>query len=394
MALILGLWSTVLEPGKTHALPTNPAVQITNIAYGPEVSGSDRSVVSIKYPDFVQDSDDEEDEDEEEEEDDESPVELPQTVVRDAVIAILKPNVTEQVSVNITLVEDVEIVELSVTGSNPVHLVGHYIRQEDMDQDPYSDEYDSEDDSEIDSDFEDEDDEDIEGLSGLIGEGSDEDDAMEDDSRFQELKEEVKKQDSKKRAAADEEDNAAADMSTDSTTLSKNQRKKLAKKLKTEAGAKAAPEAAAAAPAAKKAEEKPVAAKKAETKKEEPKKAAEPKKASNTQTLAGGLVITDHKKGDGPVAKSGSKVGMRYIGKLENGKVFDSNTKGAPLTFTLGRGEVIKGWDMGVAGMAVGGERKLVIPAALAYGKKGAPPSIPGNSTLIFDVKLVSLKGK
>ena len=77
-------------------------------------------------------------------------------------------------------------------------------------------------------------------------------------------------------------------------------------------------------------------------------------------------MITDSKVGEGPAAKSGKKVGMRYIGKLENGKVFDSNTKGAPLVFTLGRGEVIKGWDMGVAGMAVGGERKLVIPAALA----------------------------
>lgn len=80
-----------------------------------------------------------------------------------------------------------------------------------------------------------------------------------------------------------------------------------------------------------------------------------------TQTLAGGLEITDAKVGTGASAKSGSKVGMRYIGKLENGKVFDSNTKGAPLSFTLGRGQVISGWDKGIVGMQVGGERKLRI---------------------------------
>lgn len=79
------------------------------------------------------------------------------------------------------------------------------------------------------------------------------------------------------------------------------------------------------------------------------------------QTLAGGLEITDAKVGTGAAAKAGSKVGMRYIGKLENGKVFDSNTKGSPLSFTLGRGQVITGWDKGIVGMQVGGERKLRI---------------------------------
>lgn len=63
----------------------------------------------------------------------------------------------------------------------------------------------------------------------------------------------------------------------------------------------------------------------------------------------------------------------RYIGKLNNGKQFDANTSGAPFSFMLGRGEVIKGWDLGLNGMAVGGERKLVIPPALAYGKQKLP---------------------
>ncbi len=107
------------------------------------------------------------------------------------------------------------------------------------------------------------------------------------------------------------------------------------------------------------------------------------------RTLPSGLIIEDKKQGDGPVAKSGKKLGMRYIGKLTNGKQFDANTGGAPFKFTLGRGEVIKGWDEGIAGMKVGGERRLTIPANLAYGSQKIP-GIPANSTLVFDIKLVS----
>ncbi|OAD76087.1 hypothetical protein PHYBLDRAFT_110386, partial [Phycomyces blakesleeanus NRRL 1555(-)] len=91
-------------------------------------------------------------------------------------------------------------------------------------------------------------------------------------------------------------------------------------------------------------------------------------------------------------AKNGQRIGVRYIGKLTNGKVFDKNTSGKPFNFLLGRGEVIKGWDAGCVGMKLGGERKLTIPAELAYGKRGAPPDIPRNATLIFEVKLVSMK--
>ena len=107
--------------------------------------------------------------------------------------------------------------------------------------------------------------------------------------------------------------------------------------------------------------------------------------------LEGGITIEDRTVGKGGQAKKSSKVGMRYIGKLKNGKVFDKNTSGKPFVFKLGHGEVIKGWDIGVAGMAVGGERRIIIPAAYAYGKQ-ALPGIPANSELTFDVKLVSLK--
>ncbi|GAA6017176.1 hypothetical protein JCM11491_001844 [Sporobolomyces phaffii] len=366
--LILGLWSVVLEPGKTISQNTSPAIQITNVSYGAEVKGDARSAVLMKYPEFEQDSDDEDDEEEEDDEDDdEGNIKLPKLITKETVLAVLKPNVNEQSAINVCLVEDVEVVELSVSGENPVYITGHYIRQEDFDQDPYSD---SEDGSDFDEEFDDSD------ISGLIGEGSDDDEDMED--RIQELKEEKpsKKRSAEAASAADDSTVSAADLAG----LSKNQKKKLLKAKNGEA-VPAPAAAAAASPAAKKEEKK-------EEKKVEKKAAAAGPK---TQTLAGGLEITDAKVGTGASAKSGSKVGMRYIGKLENGKVFDQNTKGSPLTFTLGRGQVISGWDKGIVGMQVGGERKLRIPAAMAYGKKGTQ-GIPGNSTLLFDVKLVSIK--
>jgi len=85
------------------------------------------------------------------------------------------------------------------------------------------------------------------------------------------------------------------------------------------------------------------------------------------------------------------KVSMRYVGKLPNGKIFDSNTKGKPFTFKLGVGEVIKGWDEGVAGMKVGGERLLIIPPSLGYGNRKLD-GIPPNSTLRFEIKLLDMK--
>ncbi|MCJ1352256.1 MAG: peptidylprolyl isomerase fpr4 [Icmadophila ericetorum] len=114
-------------------------------------------------------------------------------------------------------------------------------------------------------------------------------------------------------------------------------------------------------------------------------------KAGLGAKMVQGVKCDDKKLGSGPAAKNGDKVGMRYIGKTTDGKVFDANKKGKPFTFTLGKGEVIKGWDVGIAGMSVGGERRITIPAALAYGKK-AQPGIPANSELIFDVKLLEIR--
>ncbi|KAI6795312.1 hypothetical protein KC331_g12982, partial [Hortaea werneckii] len=108
-----------------------------------------------------------------------------------------------------------------------------------------------------------------------------------------------------------------------------------------------------------------------------------------------GVTIDDKKLGTGPAAKSGDRVAMRYIGKLQkDNKVFDSNKKGKPFSFKLGAGQVIKGWEIGIQGLAVGGERRITIPANLAYGKQNMG-DIPPNSTLIFDVKLLEVnKGK
>jgi FK506-binding nuclear protein len=112
------------------------------------------------------------------------------------------------------------------------------------------------------------------------------------------------------------------------------------------------------------------------------------KESPKVKTLAGGLMLEEVKLGAGKEATKGKKVAVLYEGRLKkSGKVFDA-TKSAPFKFLLGRGEVIKGWDIGVTGMKVGGKRRLVIPPQLAYGNKGAPPAIPPNSTLVFDVEL------
>jgi len=118
---------------------------------------------------------------------------------------------------------------------------------------------------------------------------------------------------------------------------------------------------------------------------------AESKKPSLGVRDVQGVAVDDRKIGTGPAAKKGSRLEMRYIGKLESGKVFDSNKSGKPFSFKLGAGEVIKGWDIGMQGIQVGGERRLTIPAHLAYGSKGVP-GIPPNSKLIFDIKCLTIK--
>jgi FKBP-type peptidyl-prolyl cis-trans isomerase len=112
---------------------------------------------------------------------------------------------------------------------------------------------------------------------------------------------------------------------------------------------------------------------------------------AQTATLPSGLVIEDIKVGDGEEAKAGQNVSVNYTGKLSDGTVFDSSIpRGQPLQFALGAGQVIPGWEQGIAGMKVGGIRKLTIPPALAYGEQAVGP-IPPNSTLHFEVELMAV---
>ena len=110
-----------------------------------------------------------------------------------------------------------------------------------------------------------------------------------------------------------------------------------------------------------------------------------------------GLVIEDLVVGNGDAAGAGQRVSVHYTGWLdENGKAgkkFDSSKdRGQPFMFSLGRGEVIRGWDEGVTGMKVGGKRKLTIPPDLGYGARGAGGVIPANATLLFEVELLAVR--
>jgi FKBP-type peptidyl-prolyl cis-trans isomerase len=97
--------------------------------------------------------------------------------------------------------------------------------------------------------------------------------------------------------------------------------------------------------------------------------------------------------GDGPEAISGKSVSVHYTGTLTDGSKFDSShDRAQPFDFTLGAGQVIKGWDEGVAGMKVGGKRKLTIPPEMGYGARGFPPVIPPSSILVFEVELLAVR--
>ncbi|KAK4449291.1 hypothetical protein QBC34DRAFT_299425 [Podospora aff. communis PSN243] len=309
--------------------------------------------------------------DEEEDSDDDS--EGADLKLEHYVVCTLDTERNYQQPLDIVVGED-EQVFFVVSGTHTIYLTGNYVVDQDESDDEDDEDYDLPpgldelDDSELSDE--------LDGIDGLER-------IAEVDTDEEEAPKLVDAKKGKKRPAEEEAEDLDEMVANDNKKLSKKQQKK----LKTEAATK---EAAAKvdSPASAKSDKKVQFAKELEQGPTGP--AKDDKKASSVRTVQG-VTIDDRKIGTGRTVKSGDKVGMRYIGKLQNNKVFDANKKGTPFTFKVGKGEVIKGWDIGIVGMAVGGERRLTIPAHLAYGSKSMP-GIPANSTLIFDVKLLEIK--
>mmetsp|Transcript_25998 Transcript_25998/g.42498 ORF Transcript_25998/g.42498 Transcript_25998/m.42498 type:complete len:365 (+) Transcript_25998:148-1242(+) len=160
------------------------------------------------------------------------------------------------------------------------------------------------------------------------------------------------------------------------------------KKQKTAAGAKVTKNGA-------KKDDKRKKATNADDEKEKPAAAAAAKEAKGKkgkgeklQTMKGGIKYRDMKVGDGKVCAQGDKLKVFYVGQTDDKQVFDKCIAGTGFEFNFGKGDVIKGWEMGLKGMRVGGKRKLVIPPKLAYGASGSPPTVPPNATLTFTIEV------
>ncbi|KAI9810344.1 MAG: peptidylprolyl isomerase fpr4 [Pycnora praestabilis] len=362
-----------------------------------------------------------EEEDEDEDSNDGEDLEL-----EEFVICTLDPTKNYQQPLDITIGED-ERVFFKVTGTHTIYLTGNYVIPPDDGHNHQHEVYDSDEEEEGYDLSPDEDELNDE-------EESDDLDAL-DDPKITEVESEEEapkliKTDKKgkNKRAADDSDNEPASLDDimakslkPAETTSNGEpklSKKQMKKLKNNAGEAVASavenkavkrdeKAGKDSPATAKGDKKVQFAKnleqgpsgtpkevkaevKADAKPTDTKKDEKPKASLGVKTVQG-VKIDDKKLGTGPAAKKGDKVGMRYIGKHQDGKVFDANKKGKPFSFKLGSGEVIKGWDIGVAGMSVGGERRMTIPGNLAYGSK-PPPGFPKDATLTFDVKLLEIK--
>ncbi|KAF9647311.1 hypothetical protein BDM02DRAFT_3188052 [Thelephora ganbajun] len=366
MSTAIAVWSVVVNPGAKETVVPPPDIQIhvKGLSLGAELKDKDsRSSLKLSY-EFAASPTDEEQEEEEEHEDGK----VASMVTKEVILGSLTPGKIEQAAVDLILDQEDEYV-FEVIGKNPIHIIGNYIRDSNLPWSDGEDESDNEDAfhlGEVSSDVE------IDPAE-LDGIGSDEDELEDDSARFEEVVEEPK---GKKRTA----DKMDADEKSPHPT---KVQKKAAKKQKGENGVAIPKE-----DSVKETKEEKKKEKKEKEEKKEKKK--EGKAAGDVKGLEGGVQIRDVKAGNGPGAQKGQSVKMRYIGKLTDGKVFDSNTKGKPFAFRLGAGEVIKGWDVGIVGMKAGGERELTIPAPMAYGKRKMS-DIPPNSTLKFEVKLLSI---
>jgi len=310
------------------------------------------------------------DSDEDDDEDDEDGLDM-----EELVLCTLDTERNYQQPLDITIGPN-EKVFFVVKGTHTIHLTGNYIIDTGDEES---------------SDDEDEDDYDIEGIEGYDSEEESDVDELDDlaDPRVTEVESEeeapalVASKKGKNKRAAEDAGEALDDLIAKAGAEEEKASKKQQKKLKNNKG-----EAVAAK------EDKTDAAKgdkKVQFAKNLEQGPTGPAAAALGVKVVNGVTIDDRKAGSGRVVKKGNTVEVRYIGKLKDGKVFDSNKKGKPFSFKAGTGQVIKGWDIGVTGMAVGGERRLTIPAHLAYGSQKLP-GIPANSELIFDVKLLAIK--
>jgi len=120
---------------------------------------------------------------------------------------------------------------------------------------------------------------------------------------------------------------------------------------------------------------------------------SEPTPIGEMKKTATGLNYVTLKAGDGPIVKAGQKIKVNYVARLENGTKFDSSTaRGEPTEVEIGVGRAIKGWDTGIPGMKIGEKRRLVLPADLGLGASGAPPLIPAESTVIYEVEVIEAR--
>ncbi|KAJ2892324.1 peptidylprolyl isomerase fpr3 [Coemansia aciculifera] len=352
-----GFWGLKIAPGKTYTQTVDAAFRVSNASLGVQVTDESRTSVLLTVDQ------------------------------KSFVLCSLTPGKVEQQLLDISLTEGEEIT-FETHGKNEIHLTGNFVADDEDDEDGM-----------YDTDEEDEEGEDIdlsnispEQLQDLVNRGlidpsdlaigSDESDDEEYDSDDAEADDRIRE------ITEEEEDELVAEaMSEDEEEGEKpivevKIKKQAEKKRKPAADEDAKPAAAAAADA--KPSKKAKQAEKAAAVKQE--------KAGKAKSLPGGVVVETKTEGSGAPAKKGQRVGMYYIGKLTNGKVFDQNTKGKPFWFRLGAGEVIKGWDTGIIGMKKGEERRLTIPGPMAYGSRGAPPDIPPHATLVFDIRLVEFK--
>ncbi|KAJ6625519.1 peptidylprolyl isomerase [Mycena sp. CBHHK59/15] len=338
----IGLWGSAVDSKAPLTIVPEADLKLTNVALGDLIAdAAARTSLKLTFKTIVGKNDDESESDEEE---------LPKSTT---FICALTAGKIEQTTIDIVLDEGTEYI-FEVVGPNTIYLTGNYIDQVHADQDPYSDM-----------------DEDAFNLEDVSSDVEFDATGLDDDERFEEIDEAVHGSPKNLKRARDSDADKAD--------------KQLSKKQKAESGKPVKPDAPAATEKKEKKKDKK------EKQKDGEKGEKTEKKAVAEREVAGGVKVKDTKIGTGPTVKKGNTVSMRYIGKLQNGKVFDSNTKGKPFTFHLGRGEVIKGWDEGIVGMQVGGERLLTIPPGMGYGKKGTD-GIPGNSTLIFECKLTDFK--